>query len=118
MLLTNTPLDAERVYEVAGDDAAFLGELVDLYIGDSQAALDELFAFAARRDPVGMRKTAHRLKGSSVNMGLTNVAVLAKLVEDAGRDDDYGVAEQLRGALESELRRAHAALKGLVLEAA
>ncbi|MCA9555599.1 MAG: Hpt domain-containing protein [Myxococcales bacterium] len=118
MLLSNTPLDAERVYEVAGDDTSFLEELVDLYVSDSQAALDELMAFAGQQDPVGMRKTAHRLKGSSVNMGLVNVAVLAKMVEDAGKDDTCDAAFQLEGALGSELKRAHMALKGLLREAA
>ena len=118
MLLSDNPLDAERVYEVAGDDVAFLEELVDLYITDSLAAYDELVGFARRGDAVGVRKTAHRLKGSSVNMGLTNVAVIAKLMEDDGRDGLCDAALQLEHSLQAELRMAHGALKRLISVAA
>ena len=58
---------ATRLAEIAGDDAAFMAELVDTFITAGEEILQELRAAALMKDCKAIARTAHKLKGASAN---------------------------------------------------
>jgi two-component system, sensor histidine kinase and response regulator len=69
----------ERLADVAGDDAEFIGELVEAFIGAGRDAVLEIRAAAHRGDNDALARAAHKLKGASANL---HVNVLAALTQD------------------------------------
>lgn len=57
-------------------------ELVALFIETSRPQITELRAAAKDRDREGIRKIAHSLKGASGNLGLMEISLQAKKIEE------------------------------------
>jgi HPt (histidine-containing phosphotransfer) domain-containing protein len=72
--------------------------LLDTYIRDSIARVQELEQALAAGDATTLRKAAHSLKGSSGNLGLQLMAQYCNDIEEAGRT---GVIAGLAPLLES-----------------
>ena len=56
-------------------------------------------------DAVGVRRTAHGLKGASGYVGGTEVAAVAQRIEHLGATNDLAIAPDLLAALEREVTR-------------
>ena len=78
------PIDLERIHDATGGDEEFLAELVEIFLEDAELRLEEIRGAVEAADPTELRKTAHKLKGSSANMGANGLMGLAKTLEDMG----------------------------------
>lgn len=95
--------DREAALHRAGDDAGFLGELIDLFLEDAALRM-ELLRDGTRDGDVGvLRAEGHSLKGSASAIAADRVAELAHGLERCGHDGDLTGATELMQALEREL---------------
>lgn len=60
--------------------------LIDTFLADSTAKLEELAAAIAASDADALRKVAHSLKGSSSNICAGELSEMARQLEFMGRD--------------------------------
>lgn len=74
--------------------------LADTVLMDGLARLETA---AAAGDARGCLEAAHALKGSLLNLGLSDLAAAAQAVTDAGRRGDVEACRRLAGALAQAL---------------
>jgi signal transduction histidine kinase/DNA-binding response OmpR family regulator len=109
-------IDPSRIAELkamGGDgDPELVIHLIELYIADFPNSVAEIRQFAQAGNGQKMLMAAHRLKGSSLNLGVTLVASLCKEIEAAVKNGKPGELqillerlEMCRGEVIAELRR-------------
>lgn len=108
------PIDMERINDATGGDEEFLAELVDIFLEDAELRLDEIQGAVNSGDPDELRKTAHKLKGSSANMGANGLMSIAKILEDMGAQGVVQGADTHMTGLTTEYARVKVALEQLV----
>ncbi len=111
---TMTALDFQRVREAAGDDPEFIRELMDLYLEDAAERLEELRAALGAGAAEELARCAHKLKGSSANVGATGVSQCAKTLEEKGKAGELGGAQGLIDQADAELRMIATEVKELL----
>jgi len=77
-------LDKDRVrelQELAGDDAALLEELIQLFLTSAPAQLAKMRQTAEDEDVPALRRAAHGLKGSSGQIGALRLQEICGLIE-------------------------------------
>ena len=79
-----------------------LGKVIDLYLQDSPALVQQLQAAAEQHDHEQVRQCAHGLKSSSANIGARALSESCARLETAGRE---GVAEVIPGLVEDMLEQ-------------
>jgi HPt (histidine-containing phosphotransfer) domain-containing protein len=88
--------------DVLGED---FPEVIDAFIGDTPKRIDDMRAAAASKDAVALEGAVHAVKGSSANIGATEVFNHASFLVDncrAGQlDDAVEQVETLVKAFES-----------------
>jgi two-component system, sensor histidine kinase and response regulator len=101
------PLEVDRDALLArlGGDRALLVEIVDLFKAEGPRLLSEIRRCLDARDPAGMQRAAHTLKGTVANFGASSAQEAAAALERLGRDGRLEGAETALGALESALDR-------------
>lgn len=112
------PIDFERINDATGGDEEFLAELVDIFLEDAALRVDEIHGAVASGDATELRRTAHKLKGSSANVGANGLMSLAKELEDIGCAGNVGPAQTYLEGLNHELARVKGALVELVADGA
>src|SRR5262245_56376677 len=93
---------AELQSLVDADGPDIFGELVQLYLTDLPERMDGIRQAVAEADPASLRREAHRLKGSSQQMGATRLAALCLELENLGRNNRVEEAMSFLAALERE----------------
>lgn len=96
-------LDFERVEEATGGDYEFMKELVDLFLEDAAERLRELEAAVSAGDADSLGKCAHKLKGSSANVGADHMSHLARSLEDQARSANLTNARSLVDQIAEQL---------------
>ncbi|MHB1854780.1 MAG: ATP-binding protein, partial [Acidimicrobiales bacterium] len=81
-----------------------MSQLVEAFLSDTCAHLDELRHGIETEDPVLVRATSHRLQGSSANLGASTMAGMCAELEVAALSALHGAADILR-RLEAEFER-------------
>jgi PAS domain S-box-containing protein len=101
--------------ELVGSDPDFVDQLVDEYLADAPRQAAAVRAAFDAGDPAGLVQPAHKLKGTSLNLGGMRVAGVARSIEERGRvgtlDGVEALLADLFGAgaeLADELERARA----------
>ena len=74
--------------DLSDDDPGFLRSLIDDYLVDSAMIIEELRAHVKSGSAEWIARTAHSLKGSSLNVGAGKMAELARALETKGRTKD------------------------------
>lgn len=108
---------AERLAELAGDDAEFMDELVIAFMLGGADALREMQDAIGQDDSQALARCAHKLKGASANLHIERLATLAAALETrsaAGartdwRSDLQAITSEFEAATEQlklELQRA------------
>ena len=92
-------IDDARIRAFRDDYADIVDRLVDLFLTSTPPLLDELRTAAGAADEEGLRRAAHKLKGSCQNIGATYMTTLCRTIETAEGDPAATVAE-LDAALE------------------
>ena len=90
--------------------ADFIAELIDTFLEDGARRLSELHTALEVQDADTFRRAAHTLKSNAATFGATELAGLAKELEDLGRAGNLQVGDRL-AALEQAYGAAVAELK-------
>lgn len=103
-------VNIEHIQETTLGDEEFLAELIDLYLDDVPPQLELLRDAVARADSAAASSVAHRLKGSSSNVGAESLSALCNQVERAGRQSQVDEVARMMPQLEEEFGRVRACL--------
>ena len=112
--MKETTLDAsvwDGLRELADDDPSFLSELVDLFASETPALVSGMRDAIASGNAEELRRYAHTLKGSAMNLGTTRLGTLCKELEQIGASGTTDGAAPLLVQAEEEYARAQAALQ-------
>jgi two-component system sensor histidine kinase/response regulator len=105
-------LDANRVIKMLNGHLDTYRRMLRYFVADHADDMDLLRERMAQGDREEALRLAHTLKGSSGNLGATDLQHLAAELEKAIREDrDAAVIEPLAGAVEGELQRLAAAIR-------
>ena len=85
--VTVPTLDIESVRETVGGDEELIGELYQLYLGESEELIQSLRTACSNEDVETLRRAVHTLSGASRSVGATRVADVAQQ-SNAFRDDE------------------------------
>lgn len=108
------PIDMDRINDATGGDEEFLAELVAIFLDDAQLRLEEIKGAVDSGDPSELKKTAHKLKGSSANMGANGLMNISKEMENMGSAGEVDGADTHYEALVVEFARVKDALEKLM----
>jgi two-component system, sensor histidine kinase and response regulator len=86
-------IDDARMRTFRDDYPDIVGQLLDLFLNSTPPLLDELREAVDAGDDDGLRRTAHKLKGSCQNIGATFMATLCRSIETGDGDVAATVAE-------------------------
>lgn len=86
--------------------------LLQTYLDDSRLRVSEISSAVAANDSTALRNAAHSLKGSSGNLGATNLAEICRELECMGRDNVLHDAKRVLEDMVEEYRIVAAILSG------
>ena len=108
---TIDPATFEELEETAG--AEFVGELVDTFLVEAPAMLDELRRALDSGDADRFRRAAHSLKSNSHTFGALTLGAMARELELGGIDSVRNTGAAPLDALAAEYSRVAAALAAI-----
>lgn len=118
MHLQNSPsvgttpiMDCAELLAAAGNDSAFVNELLALFLDVLPKTMDGIRCGIANRHSLNTRNAAHTLKGVSGNIRAMEVFGIAGELEKLGASGDLNGAEEAFLRLESAVARLTAALR-------
>ncbi len=92
-------VDAPRLAELRAEWGDLLDRLVDLFADTTPGSLADLRACAAAGDAAGLRRAAHRLKGSCQNVGATRLALACRVLEETAATANPADLDALEAAV-------------------
>ena len=110
-------IDMRRVREINSigpdNDPPMLQQLIDLYLEEFTGFLGQLQQSVNAGDCAGVHTVAHRLKGSSMNLGIVAVAGLCAQIDGKCKQGKLDEISPLLLQLENTFRRVTVELQGL-----
>jgi HPt (histidine-containing phosphotransfer) domain-containing protein len=106
-------LDFEKALERTMGDKEFLQELFQEFLQNAPADIEAIQGLLNMKDADGVRRQAHRIKGSAANLSFLKVAAIALRLETAGRDNNLAVGEGLLKELETAIQETKAYISNL-----
>ena len=88
-------LDMGALLDRLGGDADLARQVIAVFLEDYPVQLELIHEALVRRDGPEVERLAHRLKGSSANLGLVELQKIATRLEEASRARDFALAELL-----------------------
>ena len=82
----------------------FVVELIDLYLEEAPRFFNSIRDGLANNDWLSAKRAAHSLRGSSSNLGIVQMSLIAGALEQLTTNQDASAAELLQG-LEDEFTR-------------
>jgi len=95
---------------IAGDDPAFLCEMIALFLEQAPNQLARIRAASALGDARGVREAAHRMKSSSFYLGARRLSALCAQIETFARDGNTNAVTDSITALMDEFSMVQRAL--------
>lgn len=83
----------ESLKELGGDE--FVQELAVLFSSQSKEIFESIKNAVESKNPDVLHKSAHKLKGSCLNIGATKLAEMSKTIEAKGKNHDLEDIESL-----------------------
>lgn len=97
---------ARRLQELEQElDKEFAVEMAEMFVNDSPALIDAVEKTIEAKDSVALAQSAHKLKGSSLNIGATRLAALCLQLELLGKSGTPIPPETNVAALREEFER-------------
>jgi HPt (histidine-containing phosphotransfer) domain-containing protein len=103
-------VNLEHIKETTLGDDEFMAELIDIYLGDAAPQIELLRAAVAQADIATASSVAHRLKGSSGNVGAESLSALCGQIERASRQSRVHEVSLMLPRVEEEFSRVQACL--------
>ena len=97
--------DMDHAREITDGDIEFLKELIEIFKADCAEKLAGISRAIKEKDFNALDETAHSLKGSSGNLGLTRVYELSWKLEKVGKAKNMEGANNIFKQLEEEFER-------------
>ncbi len=94
-------------------DPGFLQQVLEMFMKQAPENIKEIFDCLDRGDFTGMWKTAHKLKGTSLNIGAARMADICREIEKKGRNLETAGLMGLAMQLESDYRSTLSELKAM-----
>ena len=91
-----------------------LKEVLQLFLDDVPTRIGRLRAAWQAADTAEVHRTAHSLKGSSGNIGATQLHDICRLLDEQGRAGDLSQMQALVASLEVEYARVEAEIKQFI----
>src|SRR5512133_1964444 len=92
----------DELRQLAESDEGLVKEVLDVFQTDTSDRLAKLRAALDRNDLAQARNQAHAIKGSSGQVGATEVAALCRELETLALTSDPGSLWELLGRIEAE----------------
>ncbi|MEN8164967.1 MAG: ATP-binding protein, partial [Acidobacteriota bacterium] len=111
-------VDSDRMavlLRTGGQD--LVSELIGLYLDEMPDRLDLLRAAIKSEDAESLRSVAHKIRGSSSNLGLPDVASAGATLEDIGRSGDLKHADRCLNSVVIAFECARQGLEALTVNA-
>lgn len=108
------PVDLQRLREGMGNDESFMADVVRLYLNDSAKRLQCLEEAVMAQSSEEVRKCAHAMKGSSLNVRAELLASLALQLEEMGRQENLARSKEVLVQLTQEHVRVNRFLGDLI----
>lgn len=110
----DTPLDIGTLSELRSMLEEELDELLIEYLHDTRSQLTELHQAVANGDSAALVSISHTLKGSSGNLGVSNVYLLCQALEQEAQSGSVVDAVASLKAIEAAYERAKQALETFI----
>jgi len=101
-----------ELLDAVGGDETFVDELVDTFLADAPALLDAIDAAVAADDAAALVAPAHTLKGNSLTLGALELAAVARVLEESGRQGDVSRSAEHAALAREEFGHLEDALQG------
>ena len=96
-----------------GDGGSFLKEIINLYLEQAPGLMTEVRQYASGGEAEKMGKSAHTLKGSSLNVGAKLFSDVCRKIEMAGKDNNLEGIDDMIGEMDEIYRLTEEELKSL-----
>jgi len=106
-IISDTPIEWEKVEQATGGDNEFALELIDAFATSSKQSLVQIQTALAVNDIAAIQRAAHSLKGAAGSIGAMTSRLLAANLEDAAKNNNTAQAALLFEALRHEIARAN-----------
>ncbi|HKJ37785.1 MAG TPA: Hpt domain-containing protein [Anaerolineales bacterium] len=104
------PATFEELKQMSGED--FITELIDAFLDDAPNMLTNMQSALDAKDVESFRRNAHSLKSNANTFGATELGILAKELEQMGKDNDLEIGNRLEVIKEAYAKVAEE-LKGM-----
>eukprot|EP01097_Dermamoeba_algensis_P003794 TRINITY_DN2582_c0_g1_i4.p1 TRINITY_DN2582_c0_g1~~TRINITY_DN2582_c0_g1_i4.p1 ORF type:complete len:123 (-),score=20.98 TRINITY_DN2582_c0_g1_i4:15-383(-) len=94
--------NSAQLQEISGEDLEFEKELIDLYKGEFEAALERIKTALEEGNEKEFILYSHDLKGSSANVGADAISAICKTMEKLGKDGKMMEGDKYVPYLEAE----------------
>jgi HPt (histidine-containing phosphotransfer) domain-containing protein len=111
--METTLLDFEKALERTMGDKEFLQELFQEFMQIAPNDIKTIQSLLQAKDAEGVRRQAHRIKGSAANLSFLKVAAIALRLENAGRDNNLAIGEGLLNELDTAIQETKAHISSL-----
>ncbi len=108
-------IDRHRLAAISGGDKTFEIELIESYLQETQGYLTQLKEGLRNSDSVCVAQIAERVKGASANVGVKNIAEIARSLQESAKLHHLKPARDLIGELNSILQQLNGYLTELKL---
>jgi HPt (histidine-containing phosphotransfer) domain-containing protein len=111
---TTLGFDLAKIRSLCRNDAAQVGEMLQLFIDSSEEIMGHLVQALAQGDARQTARQAHQIKGAAAYLGAVHMADLAAALESAAKQDRLEEAESVLAALQSAFAECRQAMKTLM----
>ncbi len=98
-------LDMDQAREITDGDMEFLKELFEMFKADCPKQLAGMSRAITEKDFKALNETAHALRGSAGNLGLTGLYELSDKLEKMGKAEIIDGADEVLKEVEDEIER-------------
>ena len=99
------PVNLRRLNEVMRGNQARQRQLLEIFIQNAKTELEDIKNAIAVNDCLTLAQKAHRLKGSSANVGVSYIATIAAELELSAQQQNLSLAISLPSAIEIHLNK-------------
>ena len=91
----------QNLKDLSNGDDSFLKEIVDIYLNQAPGLINDIRTNAFTNNSDSLSKSAHTLKGASLNVGAFKFADICNKIEIAGKENNLQNIDNLISEMDS-----------------